>query len=272
MALEEITELARRLGGPGTAGPTERRELVEELRLLSKLLRRAKSEALARRLDSGATLLEDVKELSPLTADEVQEVVFRLVASVERSLSGGSLGATKTPPGGKPPLALSELMEPEPESQVRLGQVLKNLGIVTDEDIDRAVALQRAENIKIGAALVRLGAATTKQIQKGLEVQNRLRYGTPMKGATRGARAAEQEAPPQRPGELRLASDVPFGELLIRLGYATPAQVASALTVQRATGLRIGETMVNMGILTWTQVKQVLHMQSQWRNAAKRRR
>lgn len=59
-------------------------------------------------------------------------------------------------------------------SQV-LGEVLIRLGVITREQLERALHLQRAASVHVGEALVESGAASWDQIKKALEVQRQLR-------------------------------------------------------------------------------------------------
>lgn len=59
-------------------------------------------------------------------------------------------------------------------SQV-LGEVLVRLGSISREQLERALAVQRAAGVHIGQALVETRAASWEQIKRALEVQRQLR-------------------------------------------------------------------------------------------------
>jgi len=61
-------------------------------------------------------------------------------------------------------------------SQV-LGEVLIRLGVITREQLENALQVQRAASLHIGEALVESGAADWDQIRRALDVQRRLRRG-----------------------------------------------------------------------------------------------
>ena len=67
---------------------------------------------------------------------------------------------------------------------------------------------------------------------------------------------------------LRLISDVLLGEILIDDGRLTKDQVIGALEVQRATGLRIGEVLVQIGACDWDDVQYGVQVQGQIRRYA----
>jgi hypothetical protein len=56
-----------------------------------------------------------------------------------------------------------------------LGEVLIRLGVITREQLERALKLQRASNLHIGEALVQSGATTWEHVKRALEVQRQLR-------------------------------------------------------------------------------------------------
>ena len=64
---------------------------------------------------------------------------------------------------------------------------------------------------------------------------------------------------------LRLMSDVLLGEILIERGIISKQQLEHGLSTQRATGMRIGEALVNHGFCGWDQVEMGIRIQGQRR-------
>jgi hypothetical protein len=60
-------------------------------------------------------------------------------------------------------------------AQVLLGEILIRLRLISREQLDRALQLQRAANLHIGEALIQTGASDWEAIRRGLEVQRQLR-------------------------------------------------------------------------------------------------
>jgi hypothetical protein len=56
-----------------------------------------------------------------------------------------------------------------------LGEVMIRMGTITREQLDKALRIQRATDLHMGAALVESGAATWEQVRRALEVQKQLR-------------------------------------------------------------------------------------------------
>ena len=66
-------------------------------------------------------------------------------------------------------------MEPRKFANIRIGDVLQELGYATDEQIAEALAYQKAnKGIRMGDALIKLGFITEKQMLKALA--DRLNY------------------------------------------------------------------------------------------------
>ena len=63
--------------------------------------------------------------------------------------------------------------------------------------------------------------------------------------------------------QMRLIGDLLLGEVMIKLRYVGPEQVEQALRVQRATGVRFGEALVQTGAATWDQIKLALRYQEE---------
>ena len=69
----------------------------------------------------------------------------------------------------------AEVME-SPEPTLRLGDVLTQNGLVTEEEIQQALKLSRDEKIRLGAALMRMGVVDEDKIQWALGIQFQLTY------------------------------------------------------------------------------------------------
>lgn len=57
-----------------------------------------------------------------------------------------------------------------------LGEVMIRLGMISREQLEKALRVQRAADLHLGAALVESGAATWAQVRRALEVQKQLRH------------------------------------------------------------------------------------------------
>lgn len=61
------------------------------------------------------------------------------------------------------------------------------------------------------------------------------------------------------------ASDMLIGDLLVARGALTPENLKRALDTQRATGMRIGESLVHLGLVGWEQIVAALREQRESR-------
>ena len=183
-------------------------------------------------------------------------------------------------------------------SDMLLGEIMVRMGHLQSDQIDMALEVQRQTGLKFGEALVKLGLVTWEQVQAGLRYQDGCRQVVENFADTRtqGGASHEQQAvnpigapkelelgKPQlelaasQPqsldvagskselGSLRLMSDVLLGEILIERGIISKAQLEQGLSTQRATGMRIGEALVNLGFCGWDKVEMGIRLQSQRR-------
>ena len=61
-------------------------------------------------------------------------------------------------------------------SRKRLGEILTEWGLVTDEQIDQAIGKQKETGLRLGECLVELGACNTNDVVKALALQFDMEY------------------------------------------------------------------------------------------------
>lgn len=71
--------------------------------------------------------------------------------------------------------------------------------------------------------------------------------------------------------DLRMVHDQPLGEILMQHGRVSRDQIEDALRAQRATGMRLGETLVMLGAATWDDIHHAVRLQQKMRTAVKSR-
>lgn len=129
-----------------------------------------------------------------------------------------------------------------------IGELFVERGLVTEEQLQQALALQDAQGGKLGEILVAEFGVSRVELASVLAQQ--------WAEAERGARAdVGDEAPePAVP-----ADDVvptvqplrrPLGEIFVERGLATEEQLEAALEEQRRSGSKLGEILVSQGILS----------------------
>ncbi len=117
-----------------------------------------------------------------------------------------------------------------PQSEVRLGQLLLDEGLITQEQLESALAVQATAPgyIPLGQILVQRRIITKRQLSLILERgQKRLR----------------------------------LGELLVRNGTLTETRLQQALAYQQRLQRPIGEVLVKMGLVTDEVMRQALGLQ-----------
>jgi adenylate cyclase len=116
------------------------------------------------------------------------------------------------------------------------GELLVELGFVTDYQVQEALALQSLTGNRIGEALMSLGYITRNQLQRALSMA--LGRGQPV-----------------------ALDKPPLGEVLIGLKYLEQDKLDAALDQQRKDGRRLGEILVEKNICTYQQVYEALTLQ-----------
>jgi hypothetical protein len=182
-------------------------------------------------------------------------------------------------------------------SDMLLGEVMVRMGHIQPDHIEKALEIQRQTGLKFGEALVKLGATTWEQVQAGLryqdgcrqvvehfvdtstqsaqseqppapipaEAKKELELAAPTRGAGSHSTPLDVSGPKKDIGSMRLMSDVLLGEILIERGIISRAQLEKGLGAQRATGMRIGEALVNQGFCGWDQIEMGIRIQGQRR-------
>lgn len=118
----------------------------------------------------------------------------------------------------------------------RFGDVLVSLGFVTRSQVQEALALQHLTGHRVGEALLSLGYLTRQQLQRALS----------------HALSEGKQVALDRP---------PLGELLVGLKYLEEPVLNALLEQQRMDGRRLGEVLVEQGLVTHQQVYEALGLQ-----------
>lgn len=122
------------------------------------------------------------------------------------------------------------------DSPRRFGDFLISLGLVTKGQVDQALALQPLTGSRVGEALMSLGFLTRAQLQRALSE------------AVRDGGAGMLDRPP-------------LGEILLGLKAITREQLEAALAEQQKSGKRLGEVLVEQGVLQHKQLYEALSLQ-----------
>ena len=115
------------------------------------------------------------------------------------------------------------------QGRERLGQVLLNMGFISQDQLEAALAIQRQKPfLRVGEILYGLQFITFAQIEQVLEEQYR---------------------------------DMRLGQLLVRRGLLQHDQLDEAIREHEATGLLLGHLVIRLGFCTIEQVTKVLEEQ-----------
>lgn len=118
----------------------------------------------------------------------------------------------------------------------RFGDLLIELGLVTEGQVMEALALQPLTGARVGEALLSLGYLTRPQLQRALSV-----------AISRG--------------DTVVLDRPPLGEILLGLRYVDEGALQHVLEKQKRDGRRLGELLIEVGACTHQQVYEGLGLQ-----------
>ncbi len=122
----------------------------------------------------------------------------------------------------------------------RLGAVLVEKNLITDDQLERALVMQEESGKRLGEILVAEFGVSRLDVAGVLSEQ----WAAVEKPETGVSRPIE----PLTPAEVQLRR--PLGELLVMRGFITADQLDAALEEQRRSGARIGEILVERGAIS----------------------
>jgi hypothetical protein len=126
-----------------------------------------------------------------------------------------------------------------------LGELLVERGFVIPSELEAALAEQERTGRKLGELLVSRGAVTGSQLTRVLVEQ----AGLHLEAAEPESAAAGTPQEPSLAGQEGEAWR-PLGRVLVDRGALAEAELEEALHVQRASGRRLGEILVQRGYVT----------------------
>ncbi len=106
------------------------------------------------------------------------------------------------------------------------GQFLVEKGVVTRDDLLKAMDLQERKNLKLGEMAMAMGYVTEADINRAHNAQ--------------------------------LSKDIRLGDMLVEMGIMTAEQLADVITRQKNTHLYIGEALVLVNAITSEQLQEHL--------------
>jgi hypothetical protein len=129
----------------------------------------------------------------------------------------------------------------------QLGELLVAEELLTQDELEQALAEQASSGRLLGQILVSNGYLSAFSLARVLSEQHGVRL---------RAREEDQLAPP---AELEVMREWrPLGRVLVELGLVTESQLERALAAQREEHGRLGEILVSRGLLSGSELAQAL--------------
>lgn len=174
--LHESSSLVRRVARFHALDAPEQAAILEQICELRDLAAQGPGQDLTGYVEIALSLVGALTDKGDRPLEEAAwaegtlNVVSRLVGLVEDSIHESAAGDAAT--------ALHERASRQEQLLIRdmlLGEVLVQLGVVTQEQVDEALRAQRSTDQRIGKVLVESGVATFKEIEAGVAIQDQLR-------------------------------------------------------------------------------------------------
>lgn len=277
MSVPQISALARAAEAASAEDPGEQGLLMMRVRELEKLMRDAHAHDLASCLSAAASLAELLSKTGDVTRADVHEGTCRILRAVELAFSGGvSAGVRKQATSGDSLPLINDMV---------LGQILMQLGHVSDQQLRAALSLQQQTGKRIGDILVDAGVTERDVVEAAHRIQKRLRQEASQRnkqGAKPDSESSEKPLsldksglrisdPPEPPGAgtlRRQTNDYLLGQILVQMGIVKNKQVEQAGKDARATGTRIGEALVRASFCRWEDIQRAMKVQVHLRRMA----
>lgn len=162
-----------------------------------------------------------------------------------------------------------KLDEKDVKADHRLGQVLIDIGMISDQDLTQALNLAREVGLPVGRVLIMSSFVTEENLQAAVQLQSLLKDSLIDQTSAKQVAAillrtklsldqALEQIGWSRPGEV---STNKLGELLIEAGYVTIEQLQDALTKSRSSGVPFGRLLVLNLVLSEALLSSALNAQ-----------
>lgn len=163
----------------------------------------------------------------------------------------------------KPPREQSD------RADLRLGQVLIDLNMVTRMQLEQALQVAQELGLPVGRVLVMYGIVSERNLQATVQLQSLLkdellnidtakRIAACMVGANISFEEALQKVGWRRPHS---SGSNKLGELLLMAGFVDQAQLEDSLVKSKSSGVPFGRILVLNGILTESLLSSALNAQ-----------
>jgi hypothetical protein len=130
----------------------------------------------------------------------------------------------------------------------QLGELLVAEELLTEDELEQALAEQATSGRLLGQILVNNGYLSAFSLARVLSEQ----HGVQLQSMKNEGTTATQPEPP-----LELAWR-PLGKVLVELEFLTESQLERALVAQREEGGKLGEILVSRGLLSGAELAQAL--------------
>lgn len=159
--------------------------------------------------------------------------------------------------------------EKDVKADLRLGQVLIDIGMISEQDLTQALNLAREVGLPVGRVLIMSAFVTEENLQSAVQLQSLLKDNLVDQTSAKQVASillrtkltldqALEQIGWSRPGEV---STNKLGELLTEAGYVTNEQLQDALMKSKSSGVPFGRLLVLNLVLSEALLSSALNAQ-----------
>jgi hypothetical protein len=137
-----------------------------------------------------------------------------------------------------------------------LGRILLALGHVTNEDLQRALAMHREKGMAVGECLLLIGACPPERVLEALMLQGRLRA-----NQTISAALPSEPRTQALKAHFHVTRDIFLGEVLLGAEMITNEHLEAAMRLHHLEGVRVGEALVRLGAISAEELESGIALQ-----------
>ncbi len=178
MSLREIKALVKSASGTKPDDSRGQIVLLDRINSMRELMDKGQQHDLVAFLQSASMLTEVLAQPGTLTANRISDAAIKLLQQVEHSFD---TGVERVLPALRSLGYEEEACSQEENTSLKvltdqcLGEILIQVGAASVEDVSEGLNAQRATGVRIGEALVMLGKVTWDQVESAVRLQQKLR-------------------------------------------------------------------------------------------------
>ena len=176
MSLREIRELVESVSSAQPRDARQQIALLDRINAMKAMMAQAEQRDMLAFLEAASLLTESLAQSGDLTPERLSRMVVKLLTKVESTYSTNDELVIASPSdAGESSEGSGKSSKLRMVNDQCLGEILRQTGVISEQDVADGLQAQRATGVRIGEALVMLGKATWDQVESAVRLQQKLR-------------------------------------------------------------------------------------------------